>query len=71
MGSELSCTPGKREGGRRGGREGENAVLSPVPPLLIPRFFFLREFSPRALLSERLEQAIISITFNLRRLSGT
>ena len=32
-------------------------VLSPFPPLVSPRFFFLREFFSRALLSERLEQA--------------
>ena len=48
----LSCTPGKR-----GGYGGGERTLSPFPPLFIPRFFFLREFFPRALLSERLEQA--------------
>ena len=32
-------------------------VLSPFPPLVSPRFFFLPEFFSRALLSERLEQA--------------
>ena len=53
MGGELSCTPGKRGGG---GLEREN-VLSPFPPLVSTRFFFLREFFSGALLSERLEQA--------------
>ena len=33
-------------------------VLSLFPPLVSPRFFFLREFFSRPLLSERLEQAI-------------
>ena len=42
MGSELSCTPGKRGGGG---------------PSSSPRFFFLLEFFSPALLSERLEQA--------------
>ena len=33
-------------------------VLSPIPPLVSPRFFkFLSEFFSRVLLSERLEQA--------------
>ena len=32
-------------------------VLSPFPPLVSPRLFFLPEFFSRALLSERLEQA--------------
>ena len=39
-------------GGGGGGRRGE----SPFPPLVSPRFFFLREFFSRALLSECLEQ---------------
>ena len=34
-------------------------VLSPFPPLVSPRFFFLREFCSRVLPSERLEQANI------------
>ena len=33
-------------------------VLFPLPPLVSPRFCFLREFFSRALPSERLEQAI-------------
>ena len=37
-------------------------VLSPFPPLVSPRFFFLREFFFRPLLSERLEQATTSLT---------
>ena len=53
MGSELSCTPGKRGGTGGGARE-----LSPLFPLYSSLvFFFLREFFSRALLSERLEQA--------------
>ena len=32
-------------------------VLSPFPPLVSPRSFFLREFLSGVLLSERLEQA--------------
>ena len=61
MGSELSCTQGKRGGGGRtggGARARErDRVLSPLLPLVSPRFCFLREFFSRALLSERLEQA--------------
>ena len=47
MGSELSCTPGKRGGGGGGGwgRERENAAIS-NPPLVSPRFFFFVNFSP-------------------------
>ena len=52
--SELNCTPRKQGGGGGGGRERENAS-PPFPPLV----FFLRELFSRALLSERLEQAII------------
>ena len=55
VGSELNCTPGKRGGGGKLGAESERT--SPFPPLVCPRFFFLREFFSRALLSERLEQA--------------
>ena len=47
---------GKRGGGGGGGLEREN-VLCPFPPLASTRFFFLREFFSRALLSERLGQA--------------
>ena len=52
VGSKLNC---KRENGR-----GEERVPSPFPPLVCPRFFFLREFFSRAVLSERLEQATLS-----------
>ena len=58
VGSELNCTAGKREGGSR------ERVPSPFSPLVCPRFFFLREFFSRAVLSERLEQATLS--YNIR-----
>ena len=60
MGSELSCTQGKRgEGGwNGGGDENERTRSLPLSPSSRPSiFFFLREFFSRALLSERLEQA--------------
>ena len=44
-------------GGALDCRERENGVFSPCPPLVSPRFLFLREFFSRALLSELLEQA--------------
>ena len=49
LGSELKCTPGKREGG--GGR--------PPKQKSLPSFMFLCDFFSRALLSEHLEQARI------------
>ena len=52
LASKLNCTAGKRGG--------EERVPSPFPPLVCPRFFFLREFFSRAVLSERLEQATLS-----------
>ena len=55
MGGELRCTPGKRGGG--GGAE---RVVFPFSLLVAPRFFLFVNFSPRALLSERLEQAKIT-----------
>ena len=47
---------------RESERERER-VLFPFPPLVSPRFFFLREFLSCALLSERLEQANLFKTF--------
>ena len=42
-----------------GARRGERVKLFPVSSPSRPRFFFLREFFSRALLSERLEKAIL------------
>ena len=60
MGSELSCTTGKRGGGDEGpGGESERTPFSPPFPLLSPlAFVFFVNFFSGALLSERLEQAI-------------
>ena len=44
-------------GGGGRGDEGGREFSTPFPPLVSPRFFFVREFFSRALLSERLEQA--------------
>ena len=52
--------------GRRSIKGGKSSLreclqaFSPLPPLVSSRFFFLREFFSRALLSERLEQANFS-----------
>ena len=59
VGSELNCTPGKRG---RGSEGGEDESPPPYPPLVSPRFSFLREFLSRSLLSERLEHAMYSFT---------
>ena len=45
MGSQLSCTPGKRGGGGGGG-ESERTPQISNPPLVSPRFFFFVNFSP-------------------------
>ena len=46
-----------------GGSEGgEDESPPPYPPLVSPRFSFLREFFSRSLLSERLEHAMYSFT---------
>ena len=42
-------------------RECLQAFTPLVPPLVSSRFFFLREFFSRTLLSERLEQAMFSV----------
>ena len=53
--------------GRRAVKGGKSSVMeclqgfSLLPPLVSPRFFFLREFFSRALLSERLQQASYSL----------
>ena len=59
MGSDLyTGKTGKGVTGRGGG-ESERSSL-PLSPSSLPWFFFFREFFSRALLSERLEQAIPS-----------
>ena len=63
-GKRVKLYTGKTGGGR-GNRErgGESErTLSPFPPLVSSRSFFLREFFSRALLSERLQQARARLT---------